>query len=298
MIRKIFSVLLMACLIILMVVCGKGKPKGNISFDSLEKMQECLNGKWFHISDGAGFFPRYTELVFNNDEIKECNVYGWSFNKENGERELVHNENVEFKDYENAYAPQFKYKIGRIQFGTENSNWNIDVKECAYMVEASEVKEICLLIDGSAFFKATDRTDLSCENFKTFEKFCEKALSKEFSNPFCNMYYSDGDEKLGIKKGIDKDGFFIYEGCDSDEISFEITNHNYRLTHYFARIDEFESLYNEIKDLFLRRTNIIGLIGTEMPDFNKKDWEKNHSFKELDYYLYMNSEGKLVSNIS
>ena len=34
-----------------------------------------------------------------------------------------------------------------------------------------------------------------------------------------------------------------------------------------------------------------------MPDFNKKDTYNNDEFFELDYYLYMNSDGKLISNI-
>ncbi len=302
MIKKIFAVLLMTCLLIPMVGCGnEKKPKGNISFDSIEKMQKCLNGKWFSISDGGTLFPQYSELIFSDDEIKICQVYGWHFNSnngENGERELFVNNNVEFKDYENLLEPQFKYKIGRVQFGEGDSNSNIDIKNFVEIADGTKYTEPYLLIGNTVYFKATDRIDFSCKNFKTFEEFCALVLSKDFSNPFYSMYYSDGDEKLGIKKGIDEDDFFIYEGCDSDEISFEITNNNYCPTHYFARIDEFESLYNEIKNLYFRRTNIIGLIGTEMPDFNKKEWAKNHSFKELDYYLYMNSEGKLISNIS
>lgn len=303
MIKKIFAVLLMACLLIPMVGCGKEKPKGNISFDSLEKMQECLNGKWFSVE--RVIYPQYAELVFKNNEIKELEVYGWTSENDVNEEgkiigtkyELNKYEELEFKDYNyTSSTPQFKYKTGQVLFDVENLN--INIKEYVNVADGKEIREKYLLIGSRVYFKATDKTELSCDNFKTFLKFCEVAINNKETNSFASMYYQDGDKKRDTEEGVDKNRFFIYQGCDSDEISFEISNREYSPTHYFARTDEFKHLYEEIKDLLGHRTNIIGLIGTEMPDFKKKDWAKNHRFKELDYYLYMNPEGKLVSNIS
>lgn len=300
--KKLCSLLLILCLLFCLAGCGESKPEDNIAFESIEEMQECLNGKWFSVQ-GSFIGPEYSEIIFDDDEIKECTVFGWVSKRIEGEDgttdleyELKQYENLEFKNYGNTDSPQFKHKIGRVLFGLEHLN--IDIKEYVDIVEETEVKEKCLVINNRVYFKSTDKIDLSCENFEIFQNFCELALSRGIVEPFISMYYRDGDEESDIEKGIDDDAFFVYEGCDSDEISFEIAQYEYTPVHYFARTDEFEFLYNEIKDLFLRRINILGLIGTRMSDFEKKDWAKNHIFEELDYYLYMNSEGKLVSNNS
>ena len=306
--KKIMSLLLafmMSSLFLCMGGCGNTKtyeknnvPKGNISFDSIEEMQECLNGKWFSIS-GFHMSPMYTEIIFNNSEIKKCEVYGWIWRKvkgENGEEELVyelkHYDDLRFEKYAD-YKPNFKYKTGQVKFSEVRKN--INIKEYVDIVEEEKVKEKYLLIGNSVFFKATDKIEFSCDNFKIFEKFCEIALPNKFSNPFTSMNYNYDDEEIGIEEGIADDEFYIYEGCDTDEISFEVSR---GIVHYFARRDEFDYLYDEIKHLFLRRTNIIGLMGTEMSNFEKPSWANKHIFKELQYYLYMNSEGELISNVS
>ncbi|MBQ9846549.1 MAG: hypothetical protein IJO58_01890 [Clostridia bacterium] len=310
--KKIVSVVLMLCLIICLAGCEiteEKLPEGNIAFASLEEMQACLNGKWFSME--KGIYPRYTEIVFNNNEIKECEVFAWSReNDVNEEGEIIgtkyklnNYENLNFREYRFANCtPTFKHKTGQVFVGIESLN--INIKEYTNVADGKEIKEKYLLINSKVYFKATNKTDLSCENFEMFLKFCDVAINNDETLPFVefvDMHYSEEDENSGIKKGIDEDGFFAYEGCDSDKISFEIyKHHRFRPTHYFARTDEFGQLYNDIENLrgLGHITNIISLIGTEMPYFNKKDWLENHRFEELKYYLYMNLEGKLVSNIS
>ena len=290
MLKKIVSILLLLCLLIPMGGCAETVPEGNVAFESLEEMQECLNGKWFSIDY---IFAEYTEIVFNNNEIKKCRVLGWDSENDVNEQgevigtkyELKHYENLEFTDYFRTESePQLKYQTGQVLFDNIS---HIDIKEYITFVEEKEITEKYLLIDGRKFLKATNNTDLSTDNFKIFEKFCEKAIYNKAPNPFNQMTH------LGYE-GLNGQ-FFIYAGCDSDKISFEIEIGN---TKYVARTDEFGSLFNEVENIGLYgRTNIIGLIGTDMPDFEKKDWAKNWTFRELDYYLYMNSEGKLITNI-
>lgn len=307
--KKLCSLLLILCLLLCLIGCGEIKeevPDGNITFESIEEMQECLNGKWFSMEQGV--YPRYTEIVFNNNEIKECEVFAWSLeNDVNEEGEIIgtkyklnNYENLKFREYGfTKNTPTFKHKTGQVFFSAESLN--INIKEYTNVADGKEIKEKYLLINSNVYFKATDKTDLSCENFEIFLKFCDVAINNDETFPFVNMHYSEEDKDLGIEKGIDEDGFFAYEGCDSDEISFEIyKHHRFSPTHYFARTDEFGQLYKDIENLrgLGHITNIIGLIGNEMPYFDKKDWQEKHRFEELKYYLYMNLEGKLVSNIS
>lgn len=306
--KKVISAVLIICLVFCLVSCGETKekvPEGNIVFASLEEMQECLNGKWFSIQSGLySLYPIYTEIIFNDNEIKDCKVTAWSTENdtnENGEiigtkYVLSHYENLKFNEYSLfKETPKFNHKTGQVLFDTEHSN--ISIKKYANVSNGKVINGKYLLIGNEVYFKATDKTDLSCENFEIFLKFCNVAINNDATRPFISMRYKEENKDQGVKKGIDKKGFFAYEGCDSNEISFEIyMHHDYSPSHYFARTDEFSQLYHELRDSG-NITNIIGLIGTDMPYFDKKDWQEHHRFKELKYYLYMNSEGKLVSNI-
>lgn len=285
-----------------MVGCGETKPEDNVAFDSIEEMQACLNGKWFAISSNSLMNPSYTEIIFNGDEIKKCEVYGWIWKKvedENGKQELEYElknyDNLKFEEYESG-KPTFKYKIGEVKFNYEAKN--INIKEYVEVGDGKEVREKYLLIGNTVYFKATDKTELSYDNFETFFNFCEKTLPKKSDCFFASTYYREKNASLNIEEGLEEKYLFTYYGWE--KTSFEIYQDYFKQTHFFAQTDEFKTLYEEIEKIhgFCHRTNIIALIGTEMPDFDKKDWVKNHSFRELKYYLCMSSKGKLISNIS
>lgn len=296
MFKKVISILLITSVIFCATGCAQTKkPRGNVSFESKKEMFEALNGTWFSVND-LFTGPIYTEIVFNDDKIKQCQVYGWLYNFDTDEYKPQYNENINFEDYYGyGSIPDFDYKTGQIFF-KNNDDLDIDIKMNKYTADGKEIKEMYLKIGRQVYLKASDNTDLSVENFKTFQNFCAAAISNE-KYSFVDLYYRQRDEKNDIDGGIERNGLFTYKGCDSEKVSFEIVRIGTNDTHYMARTDEFEYLYNEIKDLYYHRTNIIALIGDDMPDFDKKEYYKNDTFRELKYYLYMNSEGKLVSNI-
>ena len=291
MLKKIALVLFATLILLSAVGCSEGVPEGNITFNSLEEMQEHLNGKWFSSDSLRGASYRYSEVIIDNDKITECFVLAGVSDKD-GYDKFTHNDNYKFEDFYYSYeSPKFKYNTGQIFAGESDRNINI--------------KDGYLKIGNRVYYKASNKTDVIYENFETFQDFCEFSLhvgngqiDRYNSNcRFVSMIGYKKGEKDAIFDNPDEDETFLNMGCDENNISFELTYDS--KTHFFGTTAAFAKLYNEqIKEVQeYRRTHVIALIGTKMPDFNKKDTYNNDEFFELDYYLYMNSDGKLISNI-
>ncbi|MBQ2933623.1 MAG: hypothetical protein IJE02_03300 [Clostridia bacterium] len=296
MFKKVISVLLITSFIFCLTGCAQTKkPRGNVSFESKKEMFEALNGTWFSVNDSFTG-PTYTEIVFNDDKIKQCQVYGWLYDSDTDEYKPQYNENINFEDYYGyGSLVDFDYKTGQILF--KNNNYlDVDIKINKHTGDGKEIKEMYLKIGSRVYLKASDNTDLSVENFKTFQNFCAAAIFNK-TYTLVGMSYQYKDEATNTEAGINYDNMFVFNDFDNEETSFDVIHRYYNDVHYMARTDEFEYLYNEIKDFYGHKTNIIALIGDDMPDFDKKEYYKNDRFRELKYYLYMNSEGKLVSNI-
>ena len=159
--KRFLLVCFIACLLLTTVGCNenleeKMESEDNITFGSLEEMKTYLNGKWYrgeyHITTYI-----YEEIIFHNEEIKSCRVRSYR-DKDNS---YIKDENYSFeknfKDYDDDTTPEFNYEKGQIYIGKRDSSCNINVKD-GY-----------LKIDRQVYYKATDNTNISYENFETFQ---------------------------------------------------------------------------------------------------------------------------------
>lgn len=289
--KRFLLVCFIACLLLTTVGCNenleeKMESEDNITFGSLEEMKTYLNGKWYrgeyHITTYI-----YEEIIFHNEEIKSCRVRSYR-DKDNS---YIKDENYSFeknfKDYDDDTTPEFNYEKGQIYIGKRDSSCNINVKD-GY-----------LKIDRQVYYKATDNTNISYENFETFQNFCEFVSSlTEGMTRWADMYGWKEIEDGEIKTvDPDLDDTFEYMGCDDQNISFEIVQRSAVNSHYFAQASFFKELYEEVKDLgTYENTKILSLYGIDMTKFDKKSGLKDR-FYELKYYLSMNADGKLITNI-